>query len=321
MFEINYNNLDKEIKIKRKSIIVTIVTMIVLGTVMYFSYFYISEKNDLVGKICLGIIAVLVVDFIFSIIRFISIKKYKKNAKYLEKNGVLLNDQNVLIESGIISFNFKPCIYYIAPNDKLYKLRAKSVINLMSKGTVDILIDINNPKRYYMDSNIKTTKEFDKEKNYSHFSDKKYYPNYINQINNRKNFITNIFAFLVLSGVAFYLAFVKETSMVKVAALLVSLFSLVNIFVLIKRIIDTNKYIKKIKRVSDKGTLVKNIPYEKPKDKLVKEFSPIIKYNEKTYKGCPIIYNSQKDKIDMLTYKKECIINYDIKTYRDYYRN
>ena len=321
MFDINYTNIDREIKIKRNSIFITIIMMIIMGTIMYFSYYYFSEKNDLVGKICLVIGGVLIIDLIFSIIRFFIVKKYKKNAIWLQNNGVLLNDQEVLIESGILSFNYKPCIYYIAPNEKIYKLRAKSVINLMSKGTVDILIDINNPRRFYMDSNINTNKSFDKKTNYSHFSDKKYFPNYINHIIKRKNYITNIITFTILIAIALYIGFIKDNTVIRTASLVISMFSLANIFMLIKRIISTNKIISKIKRVSDKGTLIKDIPYEKPKDKNIEEFIPEIKYNDKKYKGTPILLNNKKDTIDMLTYKKECIINYDIKTYRDHYSN
>ena len=321
MYDINFNNLDNEIKIKKKSIFVTIIMMIIMGTVMYFSYFYFSDKNDLVGKICIAISAVLIVDLFFSIVRYFIVKKYKKNALWLQNNGVLLNDQNILIESGILSFNFRPCIYYIAPNDKIYRLRAKNIINLMSKGTVDILVDINNPKRFYMDSNIKTNSKFDKEKNYSYFSDKKYFPNYINHIVRRKSYITNIFTFLILIGIAIYIGFMKDNTIIRTASLVVAMFSLANVFLLIKKIVDTNKIIAKIKRVSDKGTLVKDIPYEKPKDRLAKEFTPTVTYNDKKYRGYPILLNNKKDKIDMLIYKKEHIINYDIKTYRDHYRN
>jgi len=321
MFEINYINLDKEIKVKRKSIVVSIVLAIIVSIVLYFAYFYFSEKNELIGKIAIAILVVSALDIIFSIIRFITTKKYKSTAKYLEKNGVLLNDQKITIDNTIFNILYKPTVYYVAPNGKLYKLRAKSVLDLMGKGTVDVLIDINNPKRYYMDANIKTTKEFDKEKNYSHFSEKTYYPDYMSYMERRKSSITNMFIFIIMIGIMLYIAYKKDETLIRTASLLVAMFSLTNVFILIKSVIDSNKMISKIKRVSTHGTLVNDLDYEKPKEKDVKEFTPTVMHNNKKYKGTPIINNPKKDKIDLLIYKKEYIINYDIKNYKDHYRN
>ena len=319
MYKIDFKKLEKEMNLKKKLFYIEFFFSIVINIVLYIIYFIITKRNSTYGiiTVCLSIATIIIL--IIAIKNIIDIKKCINNAKYLSNKGILLRNQKIKAEGTI--FNLIPCLYYIDSNMQLHRLKIKHTVNFFGKSTVDLLIDLDNPKRFFIDTDIKTTDKFNESENSKNFSDKVFYPNYVtyfeeNQIN--KN---SILIFILLICFFIYIAIVKEETYLKILSLAIIAFSLLSLINNIRGIIDNNKTIKRIKSLSSKGTLHKGLSYDK---ELINNNYIIakVKYNDKELDSDRIKYLPDKKKIDLLIddKSKAYFIDYDIETYKDKYK-
>ena len=323
MYKIDFKKLEEEIKNKKFFMLVELLMVIVINAVLAYVYFKISNKDFNIGKICslLSVISISIV--IYTIYQYICSKKSIKDAKYLTNNSILVKNLSIRVEHSILPFDLKPCVYYIDNNGKLYILKARNNLLLMGKSKVDLLIDKKNPRRYYIDSNIKTTSKYDEEKNLNYFS-KDIYPDYINYFEDNSICKNNITIFAIGIFICIYvLLYVADTIPSQAMLGLLSVFLLYGIINLTKKIISNNKMIDKIKYLSKNGKLYKGYKYEKKviTNNKTNLLIPTIKHEGKELVGDKIPFDT-KEKIDLLIDEKKNIyyINYDIKTYIDKYK-
>ena len=318
MYKIDFKKLEKELRYKKNLFYIELLISIIINIVLYIVYFVITKRNETYGIISLCLSLITIIILIIAIKNIIDIKKCISNAKYLSNKGVLLRNQKIKAEGTM--FNLIPCLYYIDSNMNLHRLKIKHTVNFFGKSTVDLLIDLNNPKKYFIDTDIKTGSSFDESENNKNFSDKVFYPNYVtyfeeNQIN--KN---SILIFILLICFFIYIAIVKEEMYLKILSLAIIVFSLFSLINNIRGIIDNNKTINRIKKLSTKGTLHKALSYDK---ELINNNYIIakVKYNDKELESDRIKYLPDKKKIDLLIDEKSktYFIDYDIETYKDKY--
>ena len=319
MFKIDFKKLEKELNLKKKTLYIELFASIIINIVLYIVYFIITKKNSTYGIISLILSAMTIVMLIITIKNIVSLKKCISNAKYLSNKGILLRNQKIKAESTL--FNLIPCLYYIDSKMVLHKLKINHTINFFGKSKVDLLIDENNPKRYFIDTDIKTTSSFNEEENNKHFSDKIYYPNYITYYEDNSININSILIFILLIGFFIYIAIVKEEIIIKGLSGAIILFSIIGLINNIRGIINNNKIINKIKKVSKTGKLCNNLKYEK--ELINNDFIYAkVKYDNKEYESDKIKYLPDKDKIDLLIDEKtkQYYIDYDIETYLNHYK-
>lgn len=319
MYKIDYKKLEKELNLKKKYFYIELSVSIIINIVLFVVYFIITKRNNTYGLISLCLSLITIIALIIGIKNIIDIKKCIKSAKYLSNNGILLKNQKISAESTLM--NLVPCLYYIDTNKKLHKLKIKHTINFFGKSKVDLLIDKDNPKIYFIDTEIKTTDKYNESENYKIFSNKVYYPNYIAYYEDNSININNLLIFVLLIGFFIYILIIKEEVYIKGLSLAIILFSLVGIFNMIRNIVSNNKIINKIKYLSDKGVLHNNIKYDK---ELINNDCIIakVKVDNKEYVSDKIRYLPDKDKIDLLIDEKTntYYIDYDIETYLNKYK-
>jgi hypothetical protein len=314
MYKIDFKKLEKELNLKKKYFFIELLISIIINSILLVIYFIITKRNNTYGIISIILSAITIIVLIISIKNILDIKKCIKNAKYLTNKGILLKNQKINAENFLMSL--VPCLYYIDDKMNLHKLKIKHTINFFGKSTVDLLIDLNNPKKYFIDTTINTTSKFNEEGNSKHFSNKIYYPNYIPYYEDNSINKNSILIFLLLIGFFIYISIIKEELYIRGLSIAIIVFSLISIFNNIRGIVTNNIIINKIKKLSMTGTVHKNIKYDK---ELINNHYIIakIKYNDKEYTSNRIKYLPDKDKIDLLIDEKTntYYIDYDIDTY------
>jgi len=323
MYKIDFKKLEEEIKNKKFFMLIELLIVIVINSLLAYIYFKISNKDFNIGKICLLLSIISISIIIYTIYQFICSKKSYNDAKYLTNNGILVKNLSIRVEHSILPFDLKPCVYYIDNNQKLHILKARNNLLLMGKSKVDLLVDKKNPKRYYIDSNIKTTSKYDEEKNLNSFS-KDIYPDYINYYEDNSICKNNITIFAIGIFVSIYvILYVADTLPSKAMLGVLSVFLLSGIINLTRKIISNNKMIDKIKYLSKNGKLFKDYKYEKKiiTNNKTNMLIPTIKHDGKELVGDKIPFDT-KDKIDLLIDEKKNIyyIDYDIKTFKEKYK-
>ena len=297
--------------------IIEFIITLIINITLYIIYFKITDKNIYFGKasICLSLISIIVL--IYTVYTYICCKKSAGNTKYLTKSGVLIKDQPIYFENSLLPFDLSPCMYYIDKDMKLHKLKIRHNIDLTGKSKADLLIDINNHKRYYIDTGIKAKKDA---KEYD-FGDN-IFPDYIKYYEDSSISRNNIIIYLTIIGLLVYV-FITNDIKFKVASGVLIAFLLKDTISMIANIINNIKKIDKIKYLSKNGKLHKNLKFEKEiitkaKYKLL---IPKVKYKDKELVGEKILYNP-KDKIDLLIDEKEKVyyIDFDMKTYNEKYK-
>ncbi len=322
MYDINFKIIKEDINRKIKAIIISIIALVIFGTILSIVYFQITDKNELVLKISIGILLIVVIDIINSIIKLYKACVSMKCAKKLSKNGTLLRNQKLCLDQSFLSLFLSPCIFYINEKGKLYRLRLRNSYNIIGKSSMDVLIDLKNPKIYYIDNKIITTEKYDNNKNLEKFSDKKYYPDYTVQYEKKNNCKNSIILLLLVIGVSIYLFITKDISYVRAISLTALLLSSIEFIKNIRLIVGYNKEINKRKNLSINGTLYNNIEYNH-KERARGLILPIVKYKDKDLVGKEIPFKTERKKIDLLIDEKnpkDYIIEYDIITYRDKYK-
>ena len=312
MYKIDKQKLKNELKYRRKNLIIELLLSLIVIATLLVVYFIITKKNISFGiaAICLSIISILFI--VQTIIDIISLKKCIKDSVYLTNKGYLLKKQKISINNSFIT---KPCLYYIDKNYKIYKLKIRHAIDLFNKSSLDLLIDINNPKRYYIDTCIDTTSKFDLEKNNKPFKDMITYPGLAYNITKNNSLISNITTFIILVGFFIYVGIMKEDSIIRGAALAASLILSIEVFKNLSKIIKNNNRNKEIIYLLKNGKLYTDIKYkiDKKKDS---NGNVILKinHNDKTYLSDRIKYYPEKDKVSLLINEKtdKYVIDYDI---------
>ncbi len=252
-----------------------------------------------------------------SINSFLNCRNSIADAKYLTNKGVLLRNQPLRLESRTFAVNGNLYVYYIDEMKRINKLKIRNSINLLGKSKVDLLIDIKDPKRYYIDDHIKSNKE-----NSFKFKDK-IFPNYISYYEDNNNYRNNImfqlFAVIILVIVNIFL--VTEVPLRSLLTALAVVF-MIEVGSNFKKIIVNKKIIKKIIYLSDKGTFYNNLSYSVENTKGDSIARVKVKHKDKELISDRIKYYPDKKRIDLLIDEKKNIyyIDYDICSYNDYYK-
>ena len=313
MYKIDLKRLTNELKYKKKHLFIEFVLAVVVNVILFVVYFIVTKKNNYVGIASIVVSILTVIFLVLTIKEVISIKKCIKDAKYLSNNGTLLKKQKINIKSFLL-FS-KPCLYYVDSTYKIKKLKLRHAINLFNTASFDLLIDLKNPKRYYIDSEIKTTNNFDLESNNKPFKDKINYPGYINVLIDKNLQINNIITFLLLIAFFIYVGIVKDDAIVRGATIGASFILAIEIFKSISKTIELDKKEKSIKILLKKGKLYSNLKFKiDKKDDKAKQVTVKVNHNDKELISDKIKYLPEKDKVNLLIDEKSnnYIIDYDI---------
>ena len=312
MYKIDIKKLEKELKIKRKHFFIALFFSIIINVVLFIVYYIITKKDNTFGIAALTLSILTVLLLLQGIKDIICLRKCISDAKYLINDGTLLKKQKINIKNTM--FFFKPCLYYVDKNYKVKRLKIRHTIDLFSKGTLDLLIDIKNPKRYYIDTDIKTNSKYDPDTNNKPFKDVISYPGYVKLITDNNSLISNITTFVVLVAFFIYIGIIKDDTFIRGAALGASLVLTVESLRTLAKIIDNKKKIKMTKALLKNGKLYNNIKFKiDKKDEIAKTVIVKINHNDKDYKSDKIRYYPEKEKVSLLIDDKEnYIIDYDI---------
>lgn len=162
-----------------------IVTLILIIGILIFIFNFDSLVESIKTKNFVGIIVTIccVVYMIYGISSIGKLIKIKQELKYLKQKGTLIKDLNfdtvpilsyrtknkkttisfasIGYDTGVSSLPWYRLIVKYKTNNGIITLKSKLIFFLPHRKhtTVDLLIDPNNPKRYYIDFNIENINE------------------------------------------------------------------------------------------------------------------------------------------------------------------
>ena len=320
MYKLNTKGIDEELKNKNKVLIIEVFIILIINSILAIIYFIITNKNVTYGHISLILSFLTIITLISTIISILDLRRCRNNANKLKENGILLKNQ--ILRADIFFLSNSSYIYYIDTKMKIHKLKIRHQINFKGESKVDLLIDKDNPKIYFIDKFIETTNKYDNKKNLEKFSKEIFYPEYTNYYIIKRENYRNIAVFILGIIIGIILFLIKKEDIIKVASLILILSMLINIIKSIINIVNNNKIIDKIKYLSKKGKLIENIDYNKEFVNNKINVIPKIKYKNKELVGDIIKYQDKK-KIDLLIDETKNLyhIDYNIRSYYDKYNN